>query len=96
MPATTTATDLQRNFKRLKNKIKKGKEPVTVLSNNKPELVVMDYDTFKEEYRRKKKLKKTKKSDFSEFLGVWTEEEADEFDAIIEDAFEQINPEDWK
>ena len=33
--------------------------------------------------------------DFLEFFGVWSEEEAAEFDAATAD-FERIDPEDWK
>jgi len=31
-----------------------------------------------------------------EFAGIWSNEEADEISAIIADACEQINPDDWK
>ncbi len=31
-----------------------------------------------------------------EFAGIWSNEEADEISAIITDACEQINPDDWK
>ena len=96
MPATTTATELQRNYKKVVKRAKKLKKPLVILSNNKPEGVYMDHDTFKNEYKKVAKIKKSEKRDFSEFLGVWTKEEADEFDRIIEDAFEQVNPEDWK
>lgn len=36
-----------------------------------------------------------KKSDFSEFCGVWTDEEYKEIEKNLED-FERIDPEDWK
>lgn len=29
-------------------------------------------------------------------FGSWTKEEGDKFDKIIDDAFEQVNPESWK
>lgn len=35
------------------------------------------------------------KSDFSEFFGVWTKKEADEFDKAVKD-FERIDREDWE
>ena len=97
MPITTTATEIQRNYKQVRNRAKKAKVPVTVLANNKPESIYMDYETFVREYIKRDKISPRKqKSDFSEFLGLWTKEEADEFDKIIEDAFEQVNPEDWR
>ena len=36
------------------------------------------------------------KVDVSEFCGVWSKEEADAFEKIIEESFERIDPEDWK
>lgn len=41
-------------------------------------------------------IKPKKKNDFSEFYGVWSDKEAKEFNKIIEDSFERIDPEDWK
>lgn len=98
MPLTTTATDLQRNYKKVIKMVKKAKEPVTVLSNNRPEVVVMDYEAFASlsKVSRQKKDSLQKKSNFSEFFGKWSKKEAEEFDKVIEDAFEQINPEGWK
>ena len=37
-----------------------------------------------------------KKGNFSDFVGIWTSEEADEIGRIIEESCETINPEDWK
>jgi hypothetical protein len=42
------------------------------------------------------KKKELPPSDFSAFSGTWTKEEADEFDARIEEMFEQIDEEMWK
>lgn len=94
MPHTTTATELQRNYKKVVSKAKRSKQPIVVLSNNKPEGIYVDYETFKNDYR---KVEKTKKAGgMNAAFGSWTEEEAEKFDKIIEDAFEKINPEDWK
>ena len=40
--------------------------------------------------------KLAKKRDFSKFVGVWSKKEADEFDKIINEEFENIDEEDWK
>jgi len=40
--------------------------------------------------------KTKKKRDLSRFVGMWTKEEADKFDRIIEEEFEKIDKEDWK
>ena len=37
-----------------------------------------------------------KKRDFSMLFGMWTKEEGEQFDKHIEEAFEQIDEEDWK
>lgn len=42
-------------------------------------------------------LKKEKpKTDFREFAGIWTKEEADAFEKVINESCENISPEDWK
>lgn len=94
MPMTTTATELQRNFKNISKKAKKLKKPLIVLSNNQPEGVYIDYNTFKNTYY--KKTSKKGKSDFSQFLGLWTPKEAEEFNKRIDDMFERIDPEMWQ
>ncbi len=33
---------------------------------------------------------------FSEFSGIWSKEEADEMERIIEESCETIHPDDWK
>ncbi len=33
---------------------------------------------------------------FSEFSGIWSKEEANEIERIIEESCENINPDDWK
>jgi hypothetical protein len=33
---------------------------------------------------------------FKDFVGIWTEDEANEMKRIIEESCEQINPDDWK
>lgn len=60
MPHTTTATELQRNYKKVVKRAKALKEPIVVLSNNKPEGVYMDYEVFKSIQKRPKEIKKKK------------------------------------
>lgn len=100
MPITTTATELQRNYKNVTKKAKRSKKPLIVLSNNKPEGVFMDYDTFKNKYSDTPTLKKrTQKSNLTgadAVFGTWTKEETDRFNKIIEEEFERIDPEDWR
>ena len=86
MPITTTATEIQRNYKSVAKKAKKSKKPLIVLSNNKPELVIMDYSVFKNY--------KTAPTGVDAVFGTWTKEETDKFNKIIEEEFERIDPED--
>lgn len=37
-----------------------------------------------------------KQNNLDRFYGVWSKEEADEFDKIINQEFEKIDPNDWK
>lgn len=41
-PRTTTAREIQRNYRRIFDFVKKTKEPVVVMKNNKPEVVIVD------------------------------------------------------
>ncbi len=43
MPYTTTATELQRHFKKVARRVKRLKQPLVVLANNKPFLLISDY-----------------------------------------------------
>lgn len=42
LPRTTTAREIQRNYRKIFDLVKKTKEPVVVMKNNKPEVVIMD------------------------------------------------------
>lgn len=41
-PKTTTAREIQRNYRRIFDLVKKTKEPVFVMRNNKPEIAIID------------------------------------------------------
>ena len=96
MPHITTATEIQRNYRKVKTKAKKTKEPIAVLTNNEPDLVVVDYTTFIRDYKKRKRSKNDNVDNFDEFFGVWSRKEGEEFDKFIEEAFEQVHPEDWQ
>jgi hypothetical protein len=44
----------------------------------------------------KSKLHEVEPKCFKKFSGIWSSSEADEMKHIIEESFEQINPDDWK
>ena len=95
MPYTTTVTEIQRNFKKVDQKAKKTMEPLVVLSNNQPTGVYIDYAIF-EKILPKKAIRKSGKNDFSEFRGLWTKKEAEDFNKTLDEMFEKIDPEMWK
>ena len=41
-PKTTTAREIQRNYKRVFDTVKRTKEPVFVMKNNKPDIAILD------------------------------------------------------
>jgi len=41
-PKTTTAREIQRNYRKIFDEVKKSKEPVFVMKNNKPEIAIID------------------------------------------------------
>ncbi|MDO8503447.1 MAG: type II toxin-antitoxin system Phd/YefM family antitoxin [bacterium] len=41
-PRTTTAREIQRNYKKVFETVKRTKEPVFVMKNNKPEVAIID------------------------------------------------------
>lgn len=45
MPRTVSVSDIQKNYRKVFNTAKRTKEPVIVLSNNKPDVVIIDYDS---------------------------------------------------
>ena len=44
MPNTVSVSDIQKNYRKVFDKVKRTKEPVIVLSNNKPDVAIIDYD----------------------------------------------------
>lgn len=96
----TTATEIQRDYKAVSQRARASDEALIVMLNNKPDLAVMKYDLYQhliDINASSKRNKKTKNNnDFSEFLGLWTKEEFDEFNKIDNEEFERIDDEIWK
>lgn len=42
LPKMTTAREIQRNYRKIFDFVKKTKEPVLVMRNNKPEVAIVD------------------------------------------------------
>lgn len=96
MPQTTTATELQRNYRQVAKRARRTRQPVVVLSNNKPELIMFDYERFAGRYGVKRRATRGKKSSLSRFAGLWSDKERDEFNKATDEMFEQVDPEMWK
>ncbi|MBI2268029.1 MAG: type II toxin-antitoxin system Phd/YefM family antitoxin [Candidatus Blackburnbacteria bacterium] len=47
-PKTTSAREIQRNYRKIFDRVKKTKEPVVVMRNNKPEVVIVNYKKLEE------------------------------------------------
>lgn len=99
----TTVTELQRNFKKVSERAKSLNDALIVLANSNPHGVYVDYQTFLDKYEEKTKInfKKKRKSikektGVDAVFGMWSKEEADQFDKVIEETCEQIDPEDWE
>lgn len=44
MPKTVSVSDVQKDYRKIFDIAKKTKEPVIVLSNNKPDVAIIDYE----------------------------------------------------
>lgn len=44
IPNTVSVSDIQKNYRRIFDRAKKTKEPVIVLSNNKPDVAIIGYN----------------------------------------------------
>lgn len=43
MPKTVSVSDIQKNYRKVFDDARKSKEPIIVLSNNKPDVAIIDY-----------------------------------------------------
>jgi|SRR3990167_11348930 len=94
MPYFTTATELQRNYKKVVRKAKKVRDGAVVLSKSRPDMVFVDYDRYSS--LKEAVLRRVKSSGIEAAFGVWTKHEAEEFNAYIDETFEKIDEEMWK
>lgn len=66
VPKTNTIREIQRNYKKIFEQVKKTKQPVIVVKNNKPDVAVVDVQTFEamsrklEEFEIEKALRSVK------------------------------------
>lgn len=48
MPKTASSKDIQKNYRTLFNEVMDTEEPLVVLNHNKPEVVILSINTYKE------------------------------------------------
>ena len=59
MPKTIASSEIQKKYRQVFDDVKKTKEPVIVLSGNKPEVAILDFEYF-EDLRRESYEKELK------------------------------------
>lgn len=96
-----TATDVQRNYKTIANRAKiLEDEGLVIMANNKPEFAFMRFDLYDDLIRNKiqtaRKSKIKEKVGVDAVFGLWTKQEAEEFNKTVDEMNERIDPEDWK
>jgi len=103
MPVTTTPTELQRNYRNVVKKAKKAKDAIVVLSNNVPEAIYMDYDTYVEKFLKIKEINEAKTVGFTSannellsLAGSINNEEARKLISDIDEMFETVDEDEWK
>lgn len=47
-PKTTTVREIQRNYKKVFEEVKRAKEPIIVMKNNKPDVAIVDIQKLEE------------------------------------------------
>ena len=59
MPKTVSSSDIQKKYRQIFDEVKKTKEPVIVLTGNKPDVAIIDY-AYLEELKRESYEKEVK------------------------------------
>ena len=56
MPTTTTARDIQRNYRQIFDQVKASGEPTIVLTNNQPDVAIIDINKLEQLHERIKEI----------------------------------------
>jgi PHD/YefM family antitoxin component YafN of YafNO toxin-antitoxin module len=94
----TTSTEIQRNYKAVSKRARASDEALIVMLNNKPDLVVMNYDLYKQSYQKDAKTIgfSSANDDLMSLVGTMTHKEVVKLNRDIDDMNEKIYSEDWK
>lgn len=82
-PRTTTAREIQRNYKKVFSTVKRTKEPVFVMKNNKPEVAIVDVKKLEEMeavlevLQSYKEAKEGKTKTLTSLVDLWHEAQKD-------------------
>lgn len=97
MPYTTTPTELQRNYRKVFKRAKKIKDAIVILSNNNPEAVYIDYETYiKKMVTQKLVSDQNEKEKLLALAGTMSHQETSQLVKDVDEMFEQIDENDWK
>lgn len=96
-----TSTDVQRNYKMVANRAKiLEDEGLIIMANNRPEFAFMRFDLYDDLIKNKTQMKiksqVKEKTGIDAVFGMWTKQEAVEFNKIVDEMNERIDPDDWK
>lgn len=95
----TTATEIQRDYKAVSKRARISDEALIVMLNNKPDLVVMNYNLYKQKYDKVDAETvgfASANDDLMSLVGSMTHEEVEKLNKDIDEINERIYPEDWK
>lgn len=98
-PNITTSTEIQRNYKKVAQRARVLGDALIVMSNSKPDLVVMNYDLYVQNFQKDKVQTVGFPSANDELLslvGSMSNEEVVKLNKDIDEMNEVIYPEDWK
>lgn len=95
----TTATEIQRDYKGVSRRARISDDALIVMLNNKPDLVVMNYDLYKQRFQKDDSKIVSFPSANDELLslaGSMSDDEADRMIKDMDEMFENIDENEWK
>lgn len=89
MPMTASVREIQRNYKKLFDYVNKTKEPLYLLSNNRPQVVVLDIAVFEDIMKEKELTEEEALQIIAEGDKEYEEGKLENFDDFIKREYPQ-------